>query len=139
MQQQAVQWANAMGRKVVNAAKERIPVDEGRARASLTHTVDVSATSVTLRVGSPLPYVRYLSEGTGIYGPKKRLIRPTTKQALKFPTPKTIGPLRVGQRRPAATNRGFVFAKSVRGIPPNSFFRDALAEVFGAGNVRSGR
>lgn len=139
MQQAAVKWADDMGRRVVAAAKDRAPVDEGRLRASITHTVEVGPTSVVLRVGSPLPYARYVEEGTGIHGPKHARIYPKTKQALKFKAGRQMGPLRQGQKRAAKTKRPFVIVRSVAGSPPNPFLKDALASVFGQGNVRENR
>lgn len=70
---------------------------------------------------------RYLIEGTGIYGPKRRYIVPVTKSVL-------------------AWRQGgvWVFARRVRGIKPNSFaadaaraalspFQRAAAGIFGGG------
>ena len=131
----AGRWGNRLGRQVVNAAKVRAPVDEGRLRSSITHTVTVVPGSAVVRVGSPLEYARYVHEGTGVFGPKRQRIRPVSAKALKFPTPKQMGPLRAGARRPSKDKRGFVFADSVAGQPPNPFLTDALVSVMGAGLV----
>lgn len=128
-------WGNRVGRAVVNAMQERCPVDEGRLRSSLAYTVTITPREVTLRIGSPLDYAAYVVRGTGIYGPRKAPITPKTAKALKFPTPKKRGPLRVGEE-PTAKNRGFVFAKSVKGRPKNMFMIDGLEAVLGKGNVR---
>lgn len=124
-------WANSIGRQIANRARARCPVDEGRLRSSITHTVRVGPSAAAVRVGSPLEYARYVHEGTGIYGPKKKPIVPVTAKALKFQTPKLIGPLPAGVRTPAKGKRGFVFAKSVKGSPPNPFLTDALKDVLG--------
>ena len=127
-------WANQIGRRVVNAMQERCPVDEGRLRASLTYTVSMTPNTVILRIGSPLDYATYVVRGTGIYGPRKAPIRPVHATVLKFPTPKKRGPLRVGEK-PTARNRGFVFAKEVKGRPRNMFMIDGLKAVLGEGKV----
>lgn len=131
----AGRWANSVGRQVVNRAKARCPVDEGRLRSSISHTVRMGPSSVSFRVGSPLEYARYVHEGTGIYGPKKKRIVPVSAKALKFQTPKMIGPLPAGVKHAPKGKRGFVFAKSVKGSPPNPFLTDALKDVFGTARV----
>lgn len=124
-QSAAVQWAEDAGRRVVNAAKARAPVDNGRLRSSISATLELNPTTCILRVGSDVPYARYVEEGTGIYGPRGRRITPVRRQALKFPRPRSwgAGPSNAG---------GFVFRRSVAGSPPNPFLADALEEVFGA-------
>lgn len=134
-QDAAVQWANEMGRRVVNAAKENAPVDNGRLRSSITHTIELTPTTCVLTVGSDVPYARYVEEGTGIYGPRRRRITPTRRQALKFPTPRSWS----GDNQPRQADRGFVFRRSVAGSPPNPFLANALAEVFGPAARRNPR
>lgn len=123
-----VAWAADMGRRVVNEAKTRAPVDTGRLRSSIAYTVDVTPSQVTLRVGAQVPYARYVEEGTGIYGPRQAPIYPVRRQALKFPRPRGGGGRGNG-------SGGFLFAKWVRGMPPNPYLADALKAVFG-GAVR---
>lgn len=130
-QNQAVAWANEMGRRVVNEAKARAPVDNGRLRSSIAYTIELTPTTCVLKVGSDVPYARYVEEGTGVYGPRGTRIYPTTKQALKFPVPHARGPHRQGARRPTQAARGFLIRRSVAGSPPNPFLKDALAAVFG--------
>jgi hypothetical protein len=128
----AVARMDDIGRQVVNFARIGCNVDTGQLRSSITHHVTLAGTSAKLRVGSPLERARYIHEGTGIYGPKGKPIVPVTAKALKFPTPKSIGPLRPGGSRSPG---GFVFAKSVKGIQPNPFLTDALKKVLGSTNV----
>ena len=128
----AVARMDQLGRRVVNRARGNVPVESGRLRSSITHIVTASVNSVTTRVGSPLEHARYIHEGTGIYGPKKKKIVPVSAKALKFPTPKAFGPMLAGAGRKPG---GFVFAKSVKGIPPNPFLTDALKDELGRQNV----
>jgi hypothetical protein len=60
---------------------------------------------------STVHHAEYLHEGTGIYGPHKRLIVPINKKALHW-----------------GGTPGF-FAKSVKGIKPRPFFRKAIENV----------
>ena len=128
----ATRWAADMGRKVVNEAKTRAPVDTGRLRSSIAYTVHVEPTAVRLRVGSQMPYARYVDEGTGIFGPTGQRIYPVRRRAMKFPTPQSSGAFRGRNRRRSQRNRGVVFAKSVAGMPPRPYLTAALEAVFGA-------
>lgn len=130
MSQGAVQWGNRVGRAVVNQAKKNAPVDEGRLRSSIAHTVAVRPGAVEVTVGSPLEYAAYQEEGTGIHGPRNALIYPTTMQALKFRASMK------GPGQPAKGKRPWVFAKYVRGVEATHFLSRALETVLGPGNVR---
>lgn len=48
-------------------AKRFCPVDEGRLRSSITHTVEASNEQARGRVGTNVTYAPYVHEGTGIY------------------------------------------------------------------------
>lgn len=117
-------WANRVGRRVQNEARRRAPVDEGTLRNSITYVVDVTAGRAHVTIGSPLPYARYIHEGTGIYGPRGTPIVPVTRQALKFQ-------VKGGSGRRRGRDAPWVFAKSVKGIEPNPFLVEALATVMG--------
>lgn len=129
-------WGNRVGRQVQNAAKRRAPVDEGRLRSSIGYNVSILPTQVRVRIGSSLAYARYVHEGTGIYGPRRRPIVPVTAKALKFEPGRSMGPRRRGASAGARGRRGGpVFAASVKGSPPNPFLADALEEVMGRTNT----
>ncbi|URP21097.1 hypothetical protein SEA_FLATWOODS_30 [Gordonia phage Flatwoods] len=120
-----MEWGRRVGRRVQNAARRRAPVDEGTLRNSIEYVVDVRGTRTHVTIGSPLPYARYIHEGTGIYGPKGTPIVPVTRQALKFQVKGASG-------RRRGRGAKWVFAKSVRGIKPNPFLVDALVDVMGS-------
>lgn len=132
----AGRYADRLGRQIANAAKHNCPVDEGRLRASITHTVTMRGSSAVIRVGSPLTYARYIHEGTGIYGPHKTPIVPVTAKALKFRAGKMMGPLPAGVKNLPRNKRAFVFAKSVKGVPPTPFLTEGMQDVLGKANVR---
>lgn len=85
----------------------RVPVGKtGNTRRS--HTYHVAPDGSRGIVGTNSKIARYIHEGTGLYGPKKRRITPVTKKALKTP---------YGPRR------------SIAGMRPRPYMRDAFAEA----------
>lgn len=95
----------------LNLQRPPARVDSGNLRASITIIPFLYRSYPAFKVGSPLKYARWVHDGTGIYGPHHQPIKPTHAKVLAWPG-----------------NAGeFVFAKSVKGMPPNPFLRDALA------------
>lgn len=86
-------------------------IDTGRLRSSVITVVVMRNGQPAVLIGTNVHYARYIHDGTGIYGPRRRMIRPRTAKFLRF-TPKG--------------GRGVVYARAVRGIAPNHFLRDAL-------------
>lgn len=114
-----------VGNRVMNGAKRRCPVDEGKLRASITMTLHGSGRGLTVRVGSNLDYAIYVHEGTGIYAGRGP-IRPRAGKYLRFPVKNNSGS---GRRRyKGGRTAGYVFAKQVRGVPPRPFLREALEQ-----------
>lgn len=136
MNRAAVQWGDRVGQAIVNQARANCPTDDGRLKASIAHLVTLGNDRVTIRVGSPLEYAKWVHRGTGIYGPHGKPIVPVTAKALKFRTGKMMGPLPRGVKNAPKNRRPFVFAKSVKGSPPSPFLSDALKDVFGSAVVR---
>jgi len=91
-----------------------------------------TAKTTTVRVYSTLPdRARWDSEGTGIYGPRKQVIRPKRARVLAWPTGSGGGP-RIARR--SASKRaqggkptGYAFARFVRGAPGTKAFPNAQA------------
>ena len=86
-------------------------IDTGRLRSSVITVVVMRNGEPAVLVGTNVFYARYVHYGTGIYGPRHRMIRPRTARFLRF-TPKG--------------KTGVVYARAVRGVVPNRFLRDAL-------------
>ena len=109
--------------RVQNEAKRLAPVDNGTLRASITHELRSpgNAKRLVARVGTNLEYALFVHEGTGIYGPKHRPIKPRTAKVLRWPV---RGTNRGGSRTIGAV--GFAFAPQVKGVRPRPFLRDAL-------------
>lgn len=101
-------------RRVHNRARQEVGVDSGRLRSSLSHTMNVDGNRVVGRVGSVVAYARFHHDGTGIYGPTGRPIRPKNSSHLVF-HPKG--------------SKVLVFATQVKGSKPNPFLVRALVET----------
>lgn len=91
-------------------------VDTGRLRASINTQVVSRNGDPAVIVGTDVFYARYVHDGTGIYGPLGRPIRPRRAKRLRF--------------RPKGS-RKFVYARSVRGMVANPFLRNALPAARG--------
>lgn len=88
-------------------------VDTGRLRASITTQVVLRDGAPAVVVGTNVVYARWIHDGTGIYGPKGQRIQPKRAKRLRWPDP----------RRPGR----YIFARSVAGIRPNPFLKNALS------------
>jgi|SRR5688572_3483036 hypothetical protein len=87
-------------------------VDTGLLRASISTQLGTSTWGLTMRVGTNVYYSRWVHDGTGIYGPRGLPIRPRTASHLVFRWKKMGNKLMV--------------VKSVKGMRPNPFLKDAL-------------
>lgn len=94
-------------------AKTLCPVDNGLLRASIDSDVDAGPGTVTGTVFTPLDYGLWVHEGTGVYGPVGRPIRPTRGRYLVF----------------RGRDGEWVFAREVRGMRGRPFLTDALRAV----------
>ncbi|WP_301126737.1 HK97-gp10 family putative phage morphogenesis protein [Streptomyces cacaoi] len=99
--------------EVANAARRRAPVDRGQLRASIRSETWQRGSQVVGEVWSSLEYAAYVHQGTGIYGPTGRPIRPRRALVLSWDQPGV----------------GRLFAREVRGQRPQPFLAEALAEV----------
>lgn len=107
----AGRWGNKTAISLEHRAKQKAPVDMGRLRASITHRVIQTGNNVIARTGTNVKYAAFQEFGTGIYGPRRRLIRPVNAKVLSWKSRRT------GKR---------VFAKFVRGVRPKRYFAKAL-------------
>lgn len=115
------------GARVVNQAKRNISgiggsgpkrVDTGHLRSSIKQQLVIRPEGASVRVGTNVRYARWVHDGTGIYGPRREVIKPKRARVLVFRS------LTHGQK--SGKFRGFVVTKSVKGMRPNPFLRDAL-------------
>ena len=87
-------------------------IDTGRLRASIATQVVRRNGLPAVIVGTNVNYALAVHDGTGIYGPKGRPIRPRRAKRLRF--------------RPKGS-RKYVYAKQVKGMRPNPFLANALS------------
>ena len=111
------------GLKVETAAKRNLGgvggprrVDTGRLRASISTQLVTRNGVPAVIVGTNVFYALWVHNGTGIYGPAHRLIRPKVARRLKF--------------KPSGSTR-FVYARFVVGMKPNPFLKNALPAARG--------
>ncbi|NGO72274.1 HK97 gp10 family phage protein [Streptomyces boncukensis] len=100
--------------EVANAARRRAPVDRGQLRASIRSETRQHGSQVVGEVWSSLEYAAYVHQGTGIYGPAGRPIRPRRARVLSW--------------EPSGGG-GRVYAREVRGQRPQPWLLEALREV----------
>jgi hypothetical protein len=95
-------------------ARERSEESSGALPASIRYvTVEgLGEGTVVAQVGSDLRHARWVEDGTGIYGPRGRPIKPVRAKFLVFES------RRFGRK---------IIASSVRGQPGKHYLRDALA------------
>lgn len=114
------------GIRVQSQAKRNLGGGNGHPRR-INHSLlrnDISARLVVVRglpaarVGTGKYYARWVHDGTGIYGPRKRRITPKRGKVLVFPS-KTHG-------RRKGKYAGKVVVRSVKGMVGNPFLADAL-------------
>lgn len=109
-----VTHVRGLTRRVENRAKIYVGVDTGRLRGSIQTVILVEGTRVIGRVGSGLPYALFHHEGTGLYGPRRQVIRP-----------RRPGGVLVFRARSGET----VFARESRGAPGTHYLVRALRDV----------
>lgn len=98
------------GHRVEARAKQLCPVHNGRLRSSIVLIFVNDSRQNYVIVGSPLDYAEAVHNGTGIYGPKGRPIRPRRGQYLRF----------VNQQGQV------VYARQVKGVRGRPFLLQAL-------------
>jgi len=87
-------------------------VDTGRLRASITTVLVSRSGAPAVVVGTNVTYARWVHDGTGLYGPRRRVIRPVNAEFLRF--------------RPKGVQR-YVYARQVKGMVANPFLAKALS------------
>jgi hypothetical protein len=114
------------GKRVESRAKRNLAgghgaprrIDTGLLRASISSNLIFMYPALGVRVGSGVKYARFVHDGTGLYGPKKTLIRPKTGKVLVFPS-KIYGAKK-------GKFMGKVVVPYVRGMKANPYLKDAL-------------
>jgi HK97 gp10 family phage protein len=106
--------------EITSAMKDSTLLVEGKAKANvpkITSNLARTINSAVVPLGAEVKgivsasanYARFVEEGTGLFGPKKELIRPKTKKFMKW-----------------NGSNGPVFARTTKGQHPKHFMRDAF-------------
>lgn len=72
------------GQRVQTAARRRINSRTGQLARSIEVSIVIADGAAGARIGTDLYYARFVHDGTGIYGPSRRPIKPTRRRALAF-------------------------------------------------------
>jgi len=107
------------GIKVESRAKQLVSsnpsrVRTGRLRSSITHQLVMSGGVPVCRVGTNVVYARFVHDGTGLYGPRHRMIVPVNKKVLRW-----------------RGKGGWVYSRRSRGMVKNEFLKNALSAAVG--------
>lgn len=116
------------GNRVLMQAKANAPYSEGILKRSIIMEMVIDRGVPVARVGSNLKYAIYVHEGTGLYGPRKRYIRPVQAKVLKWPGINNAYKQTGGNRRyKAGKTANYTYSMKSRGFPGRPFLRDALS------------
>jgi hypothetical protein len=80
---------------------------------------DFDLDHIEVGIGSADPAVKWMTDGTGIYGPRRSVIRPLRARAMKFPH---RGVRYGGQIKIVGE---YAYAEFVKGIVPHNYFQNA--------------
>lgn len=114
--------------RLIAEAKRKVPRKTGNlGRSIVPGYLRKDSASVEVRAN----YARYVEEGTGLYGPRKRRIVPKNAKALRWTGG---GPSKVrlsgrSRTRGGQALGGAIFAKSVRGRRATPFLKPAIEKV----------
>lgn len=108
-----------VAQEMVSAMKDATIIVESEAKINagfVTGTLARSITSTVVPLGgttkgivsASASYAEFVEEGTGLFGPKKQLIKPKDKKALAWNGP-----------------NGMIFAKSTKGMKPKYYMKKA--------------
>ena len=100
------------GERVKAAAQRNINSRSGALARSITIEVTTYQGATGARIGTNLSYARFVHDGTGIYGPSHRPIRPARAKIMAF----------AGR----GAGGGTVYVRQTQGQRANSFLREAL-------------
>ena len=104
--------------------RKNSPVDTGALQGSW---MQFTKGELSREVKSSKIYADYLDKGTGLYGPKKKLITPKKKDGvLRF---KSKGVFTHNAPNGGKGKDGFVYAKSVEGIKPRHFVSKSISQT----------
>jgi hypothetical protein len=114
------------GEQVRSVAVATAPRDSGLLANSHTVRVGVAPGFAFSEITANTEYALFVMRGTGLYGPRGRVIRAPKGKVFRFEGRGAHGPLTRGASRDGG---GVVFAKSIKGTPANPYLEEALHAV----------
>jgi hypothetical protein len=111
------------GNRVLNRARQLVPVDTGALRASLKLEMRTVGGEPQVRIGSALPYALFVHEGTGVYVGRGR-IYPKQASVLRWPRINRSG--RGFRRYQGGKTAAYVYARSIKGMKGTPYLLQAL-------------
>ena len=123
------EWQRRASVLGLSAIRGYAPVRFGTLRANLYSYVHYDGTTTYVIYASPQAYSGFQEHGTGLYGPKRQWITPTTAKALRW--------IQSTPGAPGGPGGQAVFAKRVRGTPAKVYFYRGLADIFSVQQTRS--
>lgn len=121
-----VRSVTVWGEQVRTLATATAPRDSGLLANSHTVRIGVAPGFAFAAITANTEYALFVMRGTGIHGPRGRIIRAPKGKVFRFQGNGGHGPLRRGAK-PAPG--GIVFAKSHKGSPANPYLEEALHAV----------
>lgn len=100
-----------------NLRRDPKRVNTGRLGSSLTWRTLTFQGRPAIRIGTNVEYALFVHEGTGLYGPKHKMIVPVNKKVLRWKN---------NRRGGKGKKSGYTYSMKSRGMRPNPFLKDAL-------------
>lgn len=115
-------WAE----QVRSLATATAPRDSGLLSNSHSVRVGIVPGFAFAEITANTDYAIFVMRGTGLYGPRGRVIKAKKGKVFRFEGQGGHGPLARGGSRESG---GIVFAKSIKGTPANPYLEEALHDV----------
>jgi hypothetical protein len=100
---------NVAARAKKNLASSPKRIDTGLLRSSIQVRMLLMNGSIAVDISTNVFYARFVHDGTGLYGPRHRMIVPINAKVLRW-----------------TNGRKTVFSMKSRGMRPNPFLKNAL-------------
>ena len=129
-----VRSVTVWGEQVRGIATATAPRDSGLLAGSHSVRIGVAPGFAFSEITANTNYALFVMRGTGIYGPRGRVIKAKKGKVFAFEGRGGHGPVTRGGSRQSG---GLIFAKSIKGTPANPYLEEALHDVMdGVNGVR---
>lgn len=121
-----VRSVTVWGEQVRSIGAATAPRDSGLLANSHTVRVGIAPGFAFAAITANTEYALFVMRGTGLYGPRGRIIKARKGKVFRFEGRGAHGPVARGG---SAAPGGVVFAKSIKGTPANPYLEEALHTV----------